>query len=288
MPARTNPRAFGLRALVSADIPRVAELSATAFGFDLSDPAIAGFWRRRLEHALTTDPEGCFVAERDGRPIGVAQAIVRERLWILSLLTVDPRVQSAGAGRALLERALAYGTATDAGLIASSSDPRALRLYALAGFTLHPTLQARGSIDVHSRPPVDPEVREAGAEDVAALAGISREVRGAPHTQEIEFALRSGSHLLRLRDRGFAVATPGQGVWLLVARDDDAAVSLLWSALAIVGPAERPIARWITAEQGWAVEVLLRAGLRVEPYGALCVRGDPGPLTPLLPSAPFA
>ena len=51
------------------------------------------------------------MAERDGRSIGVAQALQRERLWCLSLLTVRPDVQSAGAGRALMDSALRYGTA---------------------------------------------------------------------------------------------------------------------------------------------------------------------------------
>ena len=46
--------------------------------------------------------------------------------------------------------------------------------------------------------------------------------------------------------------------------------------------------RWITAAQQWAIEVLARAGLRLTAYGALCVRGMPGPLAPFLPSAPFA
>lgn len=39
---------------------------------------------------------------------------------------------------------------------------------------------------------------------------------------------------------------------------------------------------------GSAVAVLLGAGLQLTGHGALCVRGDPGPLRPYLPSAPFA
>jgi hypothetical protein len=81
---------------------------------------------------------------------------------------------------------------------------------------------------------------------------------------------------------------PGRGVWLLVARDEAAAASLLWAALALLADGERSAVRWITTEQGWAVEIVLRAGLRLAPYGALCVRGRPVPLRPYLPSAPFA
>ncbi len=289
MPPFSHPAELQLRALAEADLAPAAALSARAFGIDISDPALAAGWRARVAHALASDPGGCFVAERAGSMVGVAQAIRRERLWCLSLLTVDPAGQSAGAGRALLERALAYGADADSGLIISSSDPRALRLYALAGFTLRPTFEASGTIDRAALAPADPRVREGGAADLEALAAISREVRGAPHTQELEYALRCGGRLLRLADRGFAVAMADRGVWLLVARDDAAAAALLWAALAIVagGGARRPV-RWISGEAAWAVEIVLRAGLQLTPYGAICVRGAPGPLSAFLPSAPFA
>jgi len=48
------------------------------------------------------------VAELDERVIGVAQAIVREGLWCLSLFAVAPDAQSAGAGAVLLDHAIAY------------------------------------------------------------------------------------------------------------------------------------------------------------------------------------
>lgn len=279
---------FSIRALEVEDLPAASAVVAASFEFDLGDPAIADHWRRRIELPLSTDPEGCFVAERDGRMIGVAEAIRRERLWCLSLLAVTPETQSAGAGRALLERALAYEAGTDAGLITSSNDPRALRLYARAGFSVLPTFEAAGAIDRSSLPPSHPEIHEGGLQDLEDLAPISRRIRGAPHTRELEFALSQGAQLLRLGDRGFVVVTPGQGVWLLVADDEPAAEALLWSALALSGEPERPPVRWITGEQQWAIEVALRAGLRLAPSRALAVRGRPGPLRPFLPSGPFA
>jgi ribosomal protein S18 acetylase RimI-like enzyme len=283
-----TPPACHIRALERADLPAVAATSAAAFALDVGDPSVAERWRERVAHPLTTDPGGCFVAERDERVVGAAQAIRRERVWCLSLLAVDPGAQSAGAGRALLARALSYGVGTDAGLIPSSSDPRALRLYALAGFALQPAFDAVGAVDRGSLPRPDPAVRDGGSADLEALASISRDVRGGPHTRELEFALGSGARLLRLADRGFAVAAPGHGVWLLVARDEAGASSLLWSALALVGETGQPLVRWMTADQQWAIDVVLRAGLQLTAFGALCVRGRPGPLRPFLPSGPFA
>jgi ribosomal protein S18 acetylase RimI-like enzyme len=125
--------------MVAADLPQVAVLAAAAFSRDITDEHAARRWRERIAFPLETDPDGAFVAELDGRIVGAAEAIVRERLWVLSLLAVQPGIQSAGAGGAAMERAIAYGKSADAGLIVSSNDPRALRLYASCGFALHPT-----------------------------------------------------------------------------------------------------------------------------------------------------
>jgi predicted N-acetyltransferase YhbS len=278
-----------VRALEPADLEATAELTAASFGTDISDGDRRSRWLERLAHPFGTDPGGAFVAERDGRVLGTAQAIRRERLWVLSVLAVAPGSQSAGAGRALLERALGYGAEADAGLIVSSSDPRALRLYGLAGFSLRPAFHATGRLDRARLPRADPAVREAGVDEVEALVPISRAVRGAPHTTELVFALGRGGRLLRHGDRGFAVTQPGLAVWLLAARDPEAAQALLWAALELVGDVEEGhrSVRWITGGQDWAIEVLLRAGYTLAPYGALCVRGRPGPLHPYLPSPPF-
>jgi hypothetical protein len=75
---------------------------------------------------------------------------------------------------------------------------------------------------------------------------------------------------------------------VLVARDEQAAVALLWSALDLAGESDRAGVRWITGEQDWAVEVVVRAGLRLSAHGALCVSGRPGPLRPFVPSGAFA
>jgi ribosomal protein S18 acetylase RimI-like enzyme len=280
-----------IRAMDASDLPAASAVSAAAFDVKLDDESPERRWRERIAYPLVLDPDGAAVAERDGRIIGVAQAMRRERLWCLSLLTVEPGLQSAGAGRALLEWTLRYGEETDAGLIVSSNDPRALRLYALAGFSLLPTLQAEGAVDRRAFPLAGVHgvsVREGDRADIEALAAISREVRGAPHTAELEYALDDGGRLLCVADRGFAVVQPGQNVWLLLARDDAAATALLWAALELVGEADRPIVRWLTGEQQWAIDVLVRAGLRLEAYGALCVRGEPGTLRPFIPSGPFA
>jgi GNAT superfamily N-acetyltransferase len=272
--------------MLARDIDAASGVAAAAFSRDLGDEETARRWRERIAYPWRTDPGGAFVAEHDGRVIGVAEAIVRERLWCLSMLAVEPGVQSAGAGRALMERAARYGGAEDPGLIVSSNDPRALRLYAGGGFALHPTFEASGVVDRRRVPALGYSVREADGEDLDALAAVTRAVRGAPYTDELCFLVTQGARLLRIADRGFAALNPEGMVWALVARDEDTASALLWNAVALAeGPAR---VRWITGAQQWAIDIVARAGMRLTAYGALCVRGKPGPLAPFLPNNSFA
>jgi GNAT superfamily N-acetyltransferase len=269
------------------DVAAAAAVSAASFGLEIIDRDAERRWIHRVSHLLGTDPNGAFVAETGGRITGVAQACLREQLWCLSLFSVDPSTQSNGVGRALFERALGYGDPAHPGLIVSSNDPRALRMYAIGGFSLRPAFEARGAINRRALPRADRRLRPGSLDDADLLADISRAVRGAPHTPEIEFAVGRGAQIVVFGNRGFAVAQASHGVWLLAARDDEAASALLWAALEIGDGGERPV-RWITAGHDWATQIVLRAGLQLSAYGALCVRGNPGPLRPFLPSAAFA
>ncbi|HEV3390028.1 MAG TPA: GNAT family N-acetyltransferase [Solirubrobacteraceae bacterium] len=276
-----------VRRMREGDLGTVTELTAAAFQRELGDELTERRWRERIAHPFTTDPDGAFVAELDGRVIGVAEAIVRERLWVLSMFAVQPGIQSAGAGRMLLDHAGGYGRESGAGLIVSSNDPRALRLYASAGFALQPTLRADGEVDRRALPRAHPGIREEDrANDLESLGPLARAIRGAPYTGELRYALARGARLLRLGDRGFAVVYEDGSLWLLVASDEEAASALLWHALAIADGPTR--VRWITGAQQWAIDPLVRARLQLTAYGALCVRGTPGTLQPFVPSVPFA
>ncbi len=104
-----------MRGLEAEDVDAAAAVAAAAFEFDLGDPERATQWRARVAYLVDTDPDGGFVAVRDGRVIGMAQAMLRDELWCLSLLTVAPAAQGAGAGRALMDAALGYGPAAGGG-----------------------------------------------------------------------------------------------------------------------------------------------------------------------------
>src|SRR5437870_10393084 len=84
---------------------------------------------------LASDPNGYFCAVEEGRIRGMVSALVRGRVWYLSMFFVLPGSQGRGLGRALLERALAYGEARGAEIRCTwaTLDPRAQARYVMAG-----------------------------------------------------------------------------------------------------------------------------------------------------------
>lgn len=241
---------------------------------------------RRIEHLRRTDPGGSWVAVDDGAVRGLAQALLREGLWVLSLLGVAVSSQSQGVGRALLEQALAYGGSPQRGLILSSPDPRAMHRYAAAGFALLPTVVATGTLD-HARLPdrAAPEVRRGTGDDLAHVAGLGRGLRGAAHGPDIEFLLAEGAQLL-VAEEGFALFGAVRPI-LLAATDEETAAALLRAGFAAMPDGSSVEAMWITGQQQWAIRLCVELGLELHPAGAVMVRGEPGPLAPYLPSGAF-
>jgi GNAT superfamily N-acetyltransferase len=236
----------------------------------------------RFHQLLERDPGGAWVAERDGQTIAAALALDRDGLWGLSLLVVDPEHQSCGVGRALLARALEYaGGGRRGAVILASPDPRALRVYARAGFTPHPSLSARGRPKAIEAPS---GVREGGAGDLELTERVDLAVRGVGHGSDIGALVRAECRLL-VADRGYAVVGRGS-VRLLAALDDEAAADLLRAAFASAAGEEIDV-QWITARQAWAIGPVLDAGLPLSTGGAVFVRGDVGPFRPYLPSGAY-
>lgn len=269
------------------DAPAVHALARRAFSALYPQPPETDRTRRagllRIEHLIGTDPEGAIVAERhDGTPEGAALALRREGLWGLSLLVIEPGVQSRGIGSRLLGRALATAHGARGALILSSDDPRALRLYSGAGFAPHPVLEAKGIV---KRPPEHPGTVRGGSVDDRPLSDrVDRVVRGAPHGPDIDVELARGSSLLVCEDRGYALVAEDGTVRLLAALDVPAAQDLLRAALAAVPAGLEATVDWIGADQQWAVPVVLEAGLELRPGSAVFRRGDVGTFAPYLPS----
>ena len=295
LPADAEPETAAevvVRPMREDDVPgaqQVADVAmreaGTRYGWVVPDLDDAGRVRAQARHAhlLATDPDGCWVAETAGRVVGVALSLVRESLWFLSLLAVDREVQAQGVGARLLGATLRTAEGLPAAMIMSSSDPKALRRYARAGFALLPGYEATGPVD-RTVLPVTPQVRDGDWDaDGERVDDLGRRLRGAAYGPDLPHLRDRGARLL-VADDGFAVLRDGD-LSLLGAGDPATAQALLWAALAEatgdveVGP--------LTAAQQWAVEVVLEARLSLRPGTSMCTRGAVGPLSPYVPNGAF-
>jgi GNAT superfamily N-acetyltransferase len=242
-------------------------------------------FKARYHHLLYTDPGGAWVAVDGERVVGSALALRRERIWGLSLLVVKANYQRKGVGKALFERTLNYAHSCKGGIFMSTTHPGAMRRYALAGFALHPTLEAAGTVR-RAALPAKLMVRDGNEADLEFVAAVDRSVRGAAHAfSDIQDLLRLGGRLLVAEaeaGQGYAVAEEGSP-GLLAATTSEAATDLLWACLAELSAVDAKV-RWLTASQQWAMPVVLAAGLVLAPAGPVCVQGEVGPLTPYLPN----
>jgi GNAT superfamily N-acetyltransferase len=238
-------------------------------------------WLRRTAHVLRTDPQGCWVAERDGVLVGCAVSRVRELMWILSSFAVAPGMQGQGVGVQLLAAALHHGRGCLRGMLAASADPGAVRRYRLAGFTLHPQMFLSGVVDRSAIPAVD-RVREGSAADVDLLDSLDRQTRGAAHGPDHEVLLEQ--FRLAVVDRttgsGYAYVDRSGVPVLLAATHRRTAADLMWDALASSPPGSRVDVRHVTAANEWAVDVGMAARLSLHQSGYLCLRG-------MKPPAPY-
>jgi GNAT superfamily N-acetyltransferase len=287
--------------MTAADVADVERITSTAFhNLDVAtrpanwpmpeprSPDRREAWRRRVSHVLQHDGPGCWVADDEaGELIGAAASLLREGMWGLTTFGVMPGIQARGVGRQLLASALSYAPASAPGIICSSHDPRAIRLYRLAGFDIHPAMLMWGKVRRAALPAID-KVREGDASDFGLLDEIDRGCRGYGHGSDhavmlSEFRLRV---VERASSRGYAYHHPGGGPYMLAASDRDAASLVLWDALAASAEDTVTDMHNLTGSQAWAIDIGLAAGLELHNRGYLALRAMAPPV-PYIPSGHF-
>lgn len=268
----------------------------------LTDPGQGSAWngdqprerairsRSHIRHLARTDPGGCWIAmdEDIGEPLGVALSSRREGTWAMSHLAVVPRAQGKGLGKVLLDRALLHGRGCLRGMVHGSADPRAARRYRWAGFTLHPTMRLTGTVARTDLPDVGTiPVHPGTIKHRDLLDSVDRRLRGGAHGTDHEELLRHYPLLVvdTLIGSGYCYSLSGRIV-LLAATTRRLATRLLVEALLLAPPGAQARVDDLTAEQEWAIDVGLSAGLTVSHAGYLCLRGMRPPC-PYLPSSDF-
>ncbi|MDO9455828.1 GNAT family N-acetyltransferase [Nocardioides sp.] len=261
------------------------ELDRRVFRRDQPDPRPrtadhrAG-WIARTLHFLETDPGGCWVADADGEMVGFATSIRREGTWILATYAVSPGQQGRGLGKQVLDRALTHSRGCLQGMLSASDDPRAVRRYLLAGFTMHPQMFLSGTVDRSAIPDgTGSRIREGTAADTELMDSVDRRARGAAHGPDHALMQRIFRWVVSdtTAGSGYAYLTPTGAVALLAATNRRTAEKLLWSAIAD-GPDEQTVSH-VTAANDWAIAVGTAARLDLRTSGYLALRGLRPPTT---------
>jgi GNAT superfamily N-acetyltransferase len=270
-----------IRPLLPADISAAQQVQARAMN-DLASrvgdepqeqtPEAVQRGQGRITHLQQTDPQGAWVAEVEGVVAGCALALVRDGMWFLSLLMVDPTHQGKGLGRQLLDATLAIST--DRSWLLATADPAALRRYQRAGFDLHASYSAKGTVDRTTIPAVQGVRTGSYDTDTDLVDAVTTSVRGASMAPDLAYLARRAVPFVVVDDeggRGFALLRPG-GVASLAATTEDVARRLLWTVIAEAGDTVE--IDWLSSDKQWAIDVCLDARLSLVGGASLCFRGQ--------------
>ncbi len=266
--------------------------TAALAGLDGWPPEYVAEVHDRNRHLARSDPGGCWLAVDDGgMPLGAALSTRREGTWGLSMFAVLPRAQRQGVGRELLAATLLYGRGCLRGIICGSEDPRAVATYRRAGFALHPAMRLRGTVGPETKArlsPPDGAVHEGAARHRDLLDSVDRRTRGGAHGTDHELLMAQRRLLVvdDLAGSGYCYVGEDGKVELLAATSRRLAKRLLTAALLCLPEGTDARVPGLTAEQQWAVDVGLEAGLELSTGGYVCLRGMPPP-APYIPSGTF-
>ncbi len=320
--ARTVTYRRGLAADVTACIgtwKAALEGYLSRLGVPVADDL--GPLRRLLTHTLTTDPDRFWVAvtaapdgeathgeagEGGARVVAFASATVRESLWFLAMLFVEPGLQAGGIGSALMDRAQAgrdvepggpavpgpddpldsgigtWGMGTDSvqpisnGLYARRGMLPRVPVWRLFGeprrWSAIPPLRASLESIPFESPAFDG--RDGARRLAETLDGLDREIVGVAHPQDHQYLRRDGRTGFLVRERGSGRPL-GYGYGSSVGRIGPVAALDPSLHPAILGtivretPVLGPAAIWVPGTAAEATRALLHAGLRFDGFPAL-------------------
>jgi GNAT superfamily N-acetyltransferase len=245
---------------------------------------------RLFTHLQATDPDRFVVAtEVEGRVVGFASAISRERIWYLSMLFVLPELQGAGVGRQLLARVLpqddgiARATATD------SAQPISNALYTSYGIA--PRMPLLNLTGLPERPeafgPLPSGIVPVSFETLvgdlpggdghrrltAAIDGLDREILGAAHPADHRF-LRSESRSGWLyhgpdgAPLGYGYAGEAGRLGPVAVRDEALMAPILGHLTSAVTP-RGAFSTWIPGAADRGLMACLGAGFRLDQFPVL-------------------
>ena len=116
-----------VRAMTAADVPLGMRLKQQA-GWN----QLEADWQRFLD----LEPDGCFVAERDGTPVGTTTTCIFGPVAWVAMVLVDAALRGQGIGKALMQHALAFLDESGVRSVRLDATPLGQPLYEKLGFVV--------------------------------------------------------------------------------------------------------------------------------------------------------
>jgi GNAT superfamily N-acetyltransferase len=221
---------------------------------------------------LASDPDGYFCAVEEGQIRGMVSALVRGPVWFLSMFFVLPGDQGRGLGRALLERALAYGEArgTDIRCTLATLDPRAQARYVLAGmaprwpvYRMDGDTAAVARLEMRARP--DPRERELPCDPTAAER-LTSEVFCPGRADDLAHCRRDGAAAVAIERGGELAAFAyrrGQHIGPAAGRDETSLLQAVAAAAAAGTVVGESVTMHVPGACASLLEALVGCGFRI-------------------------
>ena len=193
-----------------------------------------------FELHLDDDPAGCFIAERDGRRVGMITSTRYGGVAFIGNLIVEPAHRRQGIGETLMRRAMDHLRQQGVSRLALEADPPGVKLYLRLGFT-----DAFQSLRFEATSPARPaagEVRDVEpltADDIKEIARFDAQHFGADRSRVLAALLHRAPSAMCVRRHdaltGYIITQPIDGGVRLgpaVAVNAEASAALLDAVLA--------------------------------------------------------
>jgi GNAT superfamily N-acetyltransferase len=189
--------------MTTADLPLGMRLKEQA-GWN----QIEADWRR----ALALEPDGCVVAELDGRPVGTTTTCVFGPVAWVAMVLVDAAVRGRGVGTALMRHALAFLDGRGIRSVRLDATPLGRPLYEKLGFVAQFELTRYAGMP--SAVSAVEALDQPQPADLGAVLALDRHVTGTDRSQLLRHLFAERPDDLRLarhgdRIEGFITARPG-------------------------------------------------------------------------------
>jgi predicted N-acetyltransferase YhbS len=274
-----------IRRATLEDAPECARICYEAFG-EIADRhnfprdfSTAEQTRAVMSRLFSHPGYYAIVAERDGRIIGSNCMDERSAIFGIGPITIDPDAQDRGAGRALMQEAMARAVervTPGVRLVQAAYHNRSLALYAKLGFITREPLSLMGGRPLKAGM-IGYAVHAAGSGDLEDCNRLCRRVHGHDRDGALKEAIEQGSASVVRRGGRITAYTTGIGfVGHAVAETNDDLQALIAAAQEFFGPGfllptrNAELLRWCLQRGMTIVQpmTLMTIGLYNEPQGA--------------------